>query len=749
MSDRSGRPETAAPVSKLRVLVTVFGTLLVVTAEFVLLTGVYERAVPVNRAEVVVAAVDGQLRSAEADAGAATALARQAQAAAHQAGRAGASGRSVTAVRQAAQAVLAAPDQPALATLSRSTQALLHSLDRRRTTLDLQAKALYASLLVLASFGWMIWFRRLVARHRSLQRQLTEQQARTVGEQRLAALIRNAADVVVVCDADSTVSFITPSARSVLGHDGDELLGTKLTELVHLADLDLCLHLLGAVGAGDEERFSLRLLHADGRVLFVEGTLSNLLGDAAVSGLVLTVRDISERRDLEDRLSFQAFHDSLTGMANRQLFGDRLEHALIRRPGGSSVLVVLFCDLDDFKSVNDSWGHGLGDQVLVEVGARLRSVIRAGDTAARLGGDEFAILMDAANLDEARELALRLQAVLEPPVVIGEHSISVRSSIGLAQAVPGEMTAEELLRNADVAMYLAKDRGKAGIAVYESRLHSEALERLELRADLQRALGRSELVLHYQPTVDLATGSVAGFEALVRWQHPTRGLMSPALFIPMAEESGLILPLGSWVLRAACAAAAGMQRSGATPTMSVNVSAQQLAQPGFVEQVLETLAVTGLASDRLVLEITETVVLRDLDAVAPRLAALRQRGIKVAIDDFGTGYSSLAYLSQLPVDVLKVDKSFIDRVTLDAHDASLAEAIIGLSHNMNFTTVAEGVEQPEQARWLRDARCTYGQGYFWSRPVELAVAHQLLDESVAARGRASSENVGADIRSRV
>jgi EAL domain-containing protein (putative c-di-GMP-specific phosphodiesterase class I) len=225
--------------------------------------------------------------------------------------------------------------------------------------------------------------------------------------------------------------------------------------------------------------------------------------------------------------------------------------------------------------------------------------------------------------------------------------------------------------------------------------------------------------------------------------------MSPALFIPMAEESGLILPLGSWVLREACAAAAGMQRPGATPTMSVNVSAQQLAQPGFVEQVLDTLAATGLASDRLVLEITETVVLRDLEAVAPRLAALRQRGIKVAIDDFGTGYSSLAYLSQLPVDVLKVDKSFIDRVTVDAQDASLAEAIIGLSHNMNFTTVAEGVEQPEQAHWLRNARCTYGQGYFWSRPVELAVAHQLLEESVSAKAAVTLTAQGADIRSRV
>jgi diguanylate cyclase (GGDEF)-like protein/PAS domain S-box-containing protein len=731
VSEKAEAIVTRSPVSRLRALVTVLGTLLVVIAEFVLLTGVYERAVPVSRAEVVVASLDGQLQSAG---GAQTdALARQARTVAAQADKAGASETSVTAVLRASQVSTADPTQmPQLTALRQSVRELRQSLAGRRNSLDLQAKLLYASLLIFASFGWMIWFRRLVSRHRLLQSQLTEQRSRAVNEQRLAALIRNAADLVAVCDADSTVSFVTSSVRTVLGVEVEQLIGSRLIDLVHPADLDLCLHLLASPGVGDEERVALRMTHADGRVLFVEGTLSNLLGDDSVGGLVLTLRDVTARRELEDRLSFQAFHDSLTGMANRQLFGDRLEHALIRRSGSRLPLVILFCDLDDFKGVNDSCGHSIGDQVLVEVGARLRSVIRAGDTAARLGGDEFAILMDSANLEAAQELAQRLQAALAPPVIIGDQAISVRASIGLAQALPGEMTAEEALRNADVAMYLAKDNGKSGIAVYESRLHSEALERLELRADLQRALTRSELILHYQPTIDLNTGAVVGFEALVRWEHPTRGLMGPVLFIPMAEESGLILPLGAWVLRAACAAAAGMQRPGSTPTMSVNVSAQQLAQPGFVDQVLETLAATGLASDRLVLEITETVVLRELDKVAPRLAALRSRGIKVAIDDFGTGYSSLAYLSHLPVDILKVDKSFIDKVTTDPQDASLAEAIIGLSHSMNFTTVAEGVEQSDQASWLREARCTYGQGYFWSRPVELSAAHKLLAESVVA-----------------
>jgi len=722
------RPGRSVAVSRGRVLATVAGTLLVVCAEFALLSGVYGRVGPIVRAEVTVADLDGRLQAAPASSTAA--LGRQAVTVSQRLPG------SPDRLRQAGERAAAEPsvsgtsEPPAALTELRAAVATVRrDLAARRHALDLQARLSYAALLVLASFGWMIWFRRLVSRHRVLQRQLTEQQSRTVGEQRLAALVRNAADVVAVCDADSTMSYVTPSARAVLGYSGEELVGTRLTRLVHPDDLNLCLHLLASPGLGAEDQLALRMTHADGRVLHLEGTVGNMLGDETVGGLILTLRDVTARRELQERLSFQAFHDSLTGMANRQLFDDRLAHALVARPGAPTQLVVLLCDLDDFKSINDGLGHGFGDQVLVEVASRLRGVIRAGDTAARLGGDEFAILMDAVDITEAHALAERVQAVLTPPVALGEHTVTIRASIGLAQALPGEMTTEEVLRNAEVAMYSAKDGGKSGIALYESRLHAEALERLELRADLQRALSRSELVLHYQPTVELATGRVVGFEALVRWQHPSRGFMPPALFIPMAEETGLILPLGAWVLREACEAAAGMQRNGHSPTMSVNVSAQQLAQPGFVQAVLDTLAHSGLTSDRLVLEITETVVLRDLAAVAPRLTALREMGVRIAIDDFGTGYSSLAYLSQLPVDVLKVDKSFVDHVTTDPQNASLARAIIDLSRGMRFTTVAEGVELAEQARWLREADCTYGQGYLWSRPVELATATRLLAQN--------------------
>ena len=616
-------------------------------------------------------------------------------------------------------------DPADLRRLEDANSSLGRAVSAEQDAVDRRAAITLASLLVLVSAGWAIWFRKLVRRHRELQRTVTEKQVVDAGERRLLALVQNSADLVAVLEADSTASFVSPAASSVLGLAPEDLLGKRFVDQLLPRDVPMFIRMLAAPREGDQPVI-LRTRHADGRDLVLEGTLTNLMADAAVQGWVLTVRDVTDRQALQNELSYQAFHDALTGLANRQLFGDRLTHALRRRDGATEPLVVLFLDLDDFKHVNDSLGHGIGDRLLVTVAQRISAAIREGDTAARLGGDEFAVLMEDADAATAHEVADRLLDALAVPVAVDDHLHSVRASIGMAEAMPGEVTGEETLRNADVAMYWAKDRGKGTVAVYEAGLHAEALARMALGSELQRAIREEQLVLHYQPTVDLTTRRITGFEALVRWEHPTRGLLAPGEFIPVAEQSGLIVALGSWVLRKACQAGADMQSDWHQPTMAVNIAAQQLAKPDFVEEVVDVLRRSRMPAERLVLEITESVVLDNMEATVSTLARLRDRGIRVAIDDFGTGYSSLSYLSQLPVDVLKIDKSFVDQVCTGSADTSLVEAIITMSHSLRLTTVAEGVERTEQAVWLQKARCSSGQGFLWSRPVELDAARALL-----------------------
>jgi diguanylate cyclase (GGDEF)-like protein/PAS domain S-box-containing protein len=698
-----------------RVAITLVVTLAIVLTEFGFLTGVYHLDDHVDAERVAVERVRGALSTWSP-------------------------GADPAAV-EAAVHVLAVSDDdagglPALTArwLDTRDPALLEQLRSRTTAVrdrivdaqaaaDVRAALVHATLLVLVSIGWFFWFRTLVRRHRELQRQVTEQQVLDAGERRLLALVQNSADLVLVLEPDSTASFVSPSATAILGRAPEDVTGRRFVDLLRPRDVPMFIRLL-AGGAVAEQQVIVRVPHADGRDLVLEGTLTNLMADEAVHGWVLTVRDVTERQALQEELSYQAFHDALTGLANRQLFGDRLAHALRRR--GAGPLMVLFLDLDDFKHVNDSLGHGIGDRLLVAVAERIESAVRQGDTAARLGGDEFAILMEGAGLSDAREVADRLLEALALPVTVDDQLHSVRASIGMTVAVPGETTGEEALRNADVAMYWAKDRGKGTVAVYEAGLHAEALDRLALRGELQRAIREHQLVLHYQPTVDLATRTITGFEALVRWNHPSRGLLPPSEFIPVAEQSGLIVPLGSWVLREACRAGVGLQSGDQQPSMAVNIAAQQLARADFVDEVVSVLQSTGMPAERLVLEITESVLLDDMAGTVTALARLRERGVRVAIDDFGTGYSSLSYLSQLPVDTLKLDKSFVDQVCASPNDASLVEAIIGMSRSMQLTTVAEGVEEPQQAAWLAGASCSMGQGYLWSRPVELAAARELL-----------------------
>jgi diguanylate cyclase (GGDEF)-like protein len=447
-----------------------------------------------------------------------------------------------------------------------------------------------------------------------------------------------------------------------------------------------------------------------------------------VKGIVLTAHDVTDRRQLQDRLTHQAFHDALTGLPNRVLLVDHVAHALERSKRSGADVTLLFLDLDDFKTINDSLGHSAGDELLVEIGERLRHGLRSADTPSRLGGDEFALLLeDAQGIEGAGRAAERLLEHLARPITLGETDVQIRASIGIAVAQPGQ-TPDELLRNADVAMYWAKRRGGHGYQLFEPQMHEAAITRLELKSDLARAFAADELTLVYQPIVDLQDDETVALEALLRWTHPARGPISPAEFVPLAEETGLINDIGRWVIRQACRDLRHWQVSipgRARLSANVNLSARQVLQPSFREDVLQILVDTGVEPTDLVLEITESTLLEDVEGVSARLAELREIGIRIAIDDFGTGFSSLGYLQRFPVDELKIAKEFVDEV-VDPRRARLVEAIVTLARSLDLRTVAEGIEHEQQGERLRQLGCELGQGYLFSRPVPAGEVPSLL-----------------------
>jgi diguanylate cyclase (GGDEF)-like protein/PAS domain S-box-containing protein len=567
---------------------------------------------------------------------------------------------------------------------------------------------------------------------------LTEDLLRRQSEARFSSLVQNSSDVVMVVDADSTVRYISPSVERVLGYQVAELEGQKLISLIHPEDKTQVLSFLTSGARDGDSHPSLiefRVRHRSEGWFPVETLRTNLLHDANVKGIVLNTRDISERKAFEEQLRHQAFHDAVTDLANRALFRDRVEHALARQTRDDRPISVLFMDLDDFKTINDSLGHAVGDRLLAEVGERLRNCLRTADTAARLGGDEFAILLEdgGGHGVEAAEVAARIMAALEGPFHLGGKEVFVRASIGIASAGHdrdgGPAKAEDLLRNADVAMYMAKEAGKGRYQVFEPAMHDTALRRLELKADLQRAVDNDEFVLHYQPIIELGTGEITGLEALLRWQHPQRGLIPPLEFIPLAEETGLIVPIGRWVLEEACRQAKALQgRLAHEPPlhMAVNLSARQLQRPEIVGEVAEILMQTELDPGTLVLEITESVMMQDMDLSIQRLAELKEIGVKLAVDDFGTGYSSLNYIRRFPVDILKVDKSFVDGVNEGGEESALTAAIIELAAILRLRPVAEGIERADQLEKLLDLKCDLGQGYYFAKPLPMAGIDELL-----------------------
>src|SRR3954470_1625807 len=586
--------------------------------------------------------------------------------------------------------------------------------------------SLTIGLLLLCLLGWRM--------HRIQRRSADAEQARAAerrGEARMRALVRHSSDVVAVVDDTSQMRWLAESVHGALGYDAANLVGRRLIDLVHVGDTAPVTRFLdkAAQTAGRTGSLSVRVRAADGEYRAVEMIAHNHIGDPLIDGILLNLRDVSERVSLEEKLRHQAFHDDLTGLANRALFEDRLTLALARTRRNRDKLAVIFVDLDDFKTVNDSLGHAIGDELLRATAQRLAGCLPAPDTAARLGGDEFAILLeDLSGPDEAWQIAERLRRALEPPLVLDGRQVALSASLGLE--CPGlDVTAADVLGNADLAMYAAKDAGKGRVARFEPVMREQLVERMELSSELGGAVERDQLVLEYQPLVALDTGQITGVEALLRWEHPVRGRLQPDRFIGLAESSGHIVGIGRWVLLTACAQLRRWQdheASAANLQMSVNVSTRQLADPDFPGDVRAAIDAAGIDAARLTLEITERLLLDDCDLMQQLLQDLKEIGVRLAVDDFGTGYSALSYLQKFPIDVLKIDRSFVAGIDRDPERARLVRSIVEMGHNLRLSVVSEGIEEAGEAALMREFRSQYGQGHLFSEPVDAATLDRLL-----------------------
>ena len=559
-------------------------------------------------------------------------------------------------------------------------------------------------------------------------------------------VLKSAGEGIFGLDLEGHATFVNPTAANMTGWDAEDLVGRSLHEALHHTKPDGAPYPReqcpiyaaledGATHSRDDEVF----WRKDGTSFPVEYLSTPILQDGEVVGSVVTFKDITERKALEDQLRHQAFHDPLSALPNRALFMDRLEHALTRANRRGSKVAVLFMDLDNFKVINDSLGHKAGDQLLKAVAKRLEVNLRPEDTAARLGGDEFTILVeDVTNVGDVAQMAERIAEILQPPYILEEQEVFVTVSIGIALNISTQEQPEDLLRHADLAMYRAKHRGKARYEMFEPSMDAKAVERLMLETTLRRALIRQQFKVYYQPIVTLENNEVAGVEALVRWEHPQRGLLLPEEFLSIAEEMGLIVRIGQWVLREACKQARDWQeRYPSTPplTISVNLSTREFFHP---EMVAEVLGESEIDPATLQLEITEGAMSSNGTYSADRtLRNLKHIGVKLAIDDFGLGYSSLSYLKRFPVDFLKIDRSFIAGLGQDTEgvskDAEIVKAMIDLTHALGLKVIAEGVETSEQLALLRNMKCDLTQGNYFSEPLPSGALAKILEQNLRNR----------------
>ncbi len=559
---------------------------------------------------------------------------------------------------------------------------------------------------------------------------LSQEVIRQRSEAYFRALVQDTSDVILIVGDDGAVRYATPSARTMFGDVGAE--ARYLWELVIDSGREDVIRALarmrGYVGNSSYHE-DWQITRRDGGSVQVQVRCSDLRGDRTVGGLVLTLRDVTEQRQLENELKYRAFHDALTGLPNRLLFQDRAAHALARAGRDGTIIGVLFVDLDDFKVANDTMGHSVGDELLAAAAMRLSAVVRGSDTAARLGGDEFALLIESvADLAGVEAFAERVVHAFSEPFALADGSVIATATVGVA-TTEDSADVDELLRHADLALYAAKTAGKRQWRRYQPVLSAGMIRRREVQAALEEAVNASAFTLVYQPIVALTSGEVAGFEALVRWPHPQWGMMQPDQFIELAEETGHIVPLGSWVLGQAVSEIVRWRcrLPHETPLyVSVNVSARQFRDAGFVDSVRRVLATSGLSPSALTLELTESVLLRRDDRLHADLMALRAIGVRLAIDDFGTGYSSFSYLRELPVDVLKIDKSFVDGIAVSEQRLALVEGIIRLARTLNLDVIAEGIETEVQRDLLVSMDCQFGQGYLLAMPVTADQAEALV-----------------------
>lgn len=626
---------------------------------------------------------------------------------------------------------------PQFDSMQHRIQIAIEAEDKWIQTIELRGRNELLTAAILAAIAILMLFLRLQRQEHLGQLQETERSTLRDSEERFRALTEQSADLIFIADVSGLIKYASPSVYTVLSNHGFSLVGTNISDLVHPEDFARAMN-SAPVPASNQSPvinpiispiIEVRLRHTDGRWLYFECVIRNLTEHDNIGGLVYNARDITERKLAREQLLFNATHDVLTGLPNRVMFLGRLQSAVDRtKRAPHPVAAVLFIDVDDFKDVNDCYGHATGDVLIKEVSKRLQACTRSDVIIARMGGDEFTILLeDIADPSDAIRVAQRIQSSFAVPFVLEGVEIFKSTSIGIA-LTSSENSADTVLQNADIAMYRAKNKGKACSELFDRTMHEQVMSRLLLEAKLRHALQKEEFALHYQPIVAVDTGIVQGFEALLRWQASEVNAIPPGTFVPIAEQCGLIVPISAWVLKSACLEAASWQhRFPAEPPLyvSINISSKHFAHAGFIGHVKEALELSAVDPKCITIELTESLAMNDVAATGQTMSQLQALGVKLSIDDFGTGYSSLSYLRRFPVDTLKIDQSFVK--TMDAENYAIVKTIVGLARNLDLKVVAEGVETTDQQRLLALAGCGSAQGYLFAEAMPTSDLPNFID----------------------